>query len=188
MRQALLVSLYSASRYLLGDGAVAVLLQPVQLVGLPQQRVEGLGRAVDRGGVGGDGEGGHQAHLLQRGVAASGPVQELAVLQVLAQALQHGQRLVEVHLRIGREGSSMPHAIVTPGRGLSPSLYRHGNLGQVFADAVLHDAPQVEGVVWLVGDAAAPRPARLQVICAGGVLQKHRTKASACDAQERGRI
>lgn len=90
--------------HLLRDGAITVLLQSVQLVSLPQQRVEGLGRAVDRGGVGGDGEGRHQTHLLQGGVTARRPVQKLAVLQILRQALQHRQRLVEVHLE--KEGSS----------------------------------------------------------------------------------
>lgn len=85
--------------YLLRDGAIPILLQPVQLVGLPQQRVEGLGCAMDCGGVRGHGEGRHQAHLLQRRVAAGRSVQELAVLQILRQALQHRQRLVEVHLK-----------------------------------------------------------------------------------------
>lgn len=84
---------------LLRDGAIAILIQSVQLVSLPQQRVEGLGSSMDRGGVGGDGEGSHEAHLLQRRVAASCPVQELAVLQILRQTLEHRQRLVEVYLQ-----------------------------------------------------------------------------------------
>lgn len=28
--------------------------------------------------------------------------------------------------------------------------HRHGDLGELFSDAVLHDAPQIEAVVWLV--------------------------------------
>lgn len=85
--------------HLLRDGAITILLQAVQLVSLPQQRVEGLGCAVDCGGVGGDRKGSHQAHLLQRGVTASCAVQKLAVLQILSQSLQHRQRLVEVYLQ-----------------------------------------------------------------------------------------
>lgn len=78
-----------SSSHLLTDGAVTILLQAVQLVSLPQQRVEGLGCTMDRGGVGGDRKGSHQAHLLQGGVTASRPVQELAVLKILSQTLQH---------------------------------------------------------------------------------------------------
>lgn len=92
------MSQHESSPHLLTDGAIAKLIQAVQLVRLPQQRVEGFSCAVDGGGVRGDGERGHQTHLLQSGVAAGGAVQELAVLQVLGQALQHRQRLVEVHL------------------------------------------------------------------------------------------
>lgn len=84
---------------LLRDGAIAILIQSVQLVSLPQQRVEGLGGSMDRGGVRGDGEGSHQAQLLQRRVAAGRPIQELAVLQILRQTLQHRQRFIKVYLR-----------------------------------------------------------------------------------------
>lgn len=84
---------------LLRDGAIAVLVQSVQLVSLSQQRVEGLGSPMDCGGVGGDGEGSHEAHLLQRRVAASCPVQELAVLQILGQTLEHRQWLIKVYLQ-----------------------------------------------------------------------------------------
>lgn len=87
------------SPHLLRDGAITILLQTVQLITLPQQRVEGLGCSVDCGGVGGDRKGRHQAHLLQRGVTASCSVQKLAVLQIFSQTLQHRQRLVEVHLQ-----------------------------------------------------------------------------------------
>ena len=74
---------------LLTQRAVAILLQAVQLVGLPQQRVEGLGCAVHRGGVGRHGEGRHQAQLLQRALTARRLVQQIVVLQVLRQTLQH---------------------------------------------------------------------------------------------------
>lgn len=53
---------------------------------------------MDRGGVGRDREGSDQAHLLQGGVAARRLVQELMILQVLCETLQHRQRLVEVYL------------------------------------------------------------------------------------------
>lgn len=85
--------------HLLTNGAITILLQSVQLVSLPQQGVEGFGCAVDCGGVGRDRKGSHQAHLLKGGVTASCPVQKLAVLQILSQALQHRQRLVEVYLQ-----------------------------------------------------------------------------------------
>lgn len=39
-------------QYLLAEGAVAVLLQAIQLKGLPQEGVEGLAGAEDGGGVG----------------------------------------------------------------------------------------------------------------------------------------
>lgn len=84
--------------YLLTQRAVAKVLQAIELVGLAQKGVEGLGCPVDRGGVGWDREGSDQAHLLQGGVAASRLVQELMILQVLCETLQHRQRLVEVYL------------------------------------------------------------------------------------------
>lgn len=84
--------------HLLAEGAVAALSPAVQLVRLSQQRVEGLARAVHGGGVGGHGEGGHVAHLLQRALALGGLIQQLVVLEVLRQPLQHGDGLVEVYL------------------------------------------------------------------------------------------
>ena len=90
-------------RYLLTQRAVAELFQAIELVGLAQEGVEGLGCPMDRGGVGGDGEGSDQAHLLQRGVAARRLVQELVILQVLGESLQHRQRLIEVHLNKEKE-------------------------------------------------------------------------------------
>lgn len=85
--------------HLLAEGAVAALSPAVQLVRLAQQRVEGFARAVDGGRVGGHGEGGHVAHLLQRALALGAFIQQLVVLQVLRQALQHGDGLVEVYLQ-----------------------------------------------------------------------------------------
>lgn len=45
-------------------------------------------------------------------------------------------------------------------------IYRHGDLGQVFANAVLHDAPQVEGVIWFVRNTTASCSSELDVVCA----------------------
>ena len=41
---------------------------------------------------------------------------------------------------------------------------RHGDLGQLLADAVLHDAPQVQRVIRLVGDSGPPFPHWLQLL------------------------
>lgn len=42
--------------------------------------------------------------------------------------------------------------------------YRHGDFGELLADAVLHDAPQIEGVVGLVWDTSPPLSAGLQLL------------------------
>ena len=84
--------------YLLTQWAVAKLLQAVELIGLTQERVEGLCCPMDCGGVGRDREGSNQAHLLQGGVTTSRLIQELVILQVFGESLQHRQRLVEVNL------------------------------------------------------------------------------------------
>lgn len=46
------------------------------------------------------------------------------VLQIFSKALKHGQGLIKV--------------------------YRHWDLRELLSNAVLHDAPQVEAVVWLI--------------------------------------
>lgn len=97
------------SPHLLTERAVAALPPSVQLEGLPQQRVERLAGAVDGGGVGRDGEGGHVAHLLQGTLALGRLVQQLVVLQVLGQPLQHGDGLVEVHLQKAQAPSPPIH-------------------------------------------------------------------------------
>lgn len=89
-------------RYLLTQWAISKFLHAIQLVGLTQEGVEGLCCPMDCGGVGRDREGGDKAHLLQGGVAARCLIQELVILQVLCQTLQHRQRLVEVYLSRGR--------------------------------------------------------------------------------------
>lgn len=71
---------------------------PHEFVGLSQQRVEGFSSAMDSGGVGRDCKSCHIAHLLQRALTFSSLVQQLVVLQVLRETLQHGEWLIEVHL------------------------------------------------------------------------------------------
>lgn len=44
------------------------------------------------------------------------------------------------------------------------NTYRHGDLGELLPNAVLHDAPQIEGVVGLVWDVSAPLFAGLQLL------------------------
>lgn len=80
----------SQGPHLLAEGAQAHVIEAVQLEGLPQHGVEGLGDAVHSGGVGGHREGGHQAHLLHGAGAVHRLVQQVVVLQVLCQPLEHG--------------------------------------------------------------------------------------------------
>ena len=85
--------------HLLGERAPAEVVRAVALVGLAEQRVEGLARAVAGGGVRGGGEGRHVGELLARVLALRRLVQALGVLEVLGEPLQERQRLAEVHLR-----------------------------------------------------------------------------------------
>lgn len=150
--------------YLLTQWAVAKLLQAIELIGLTQEGVEGLCCPVDCGGVGRDWEGSNQAHLLQGGVTTSRLIQELVVFQVFREPLQHRQRLVEVYLsRVAKKTWDVQlHESNSDAR--NTNTYRHGDFGQLLSNAVLHDAPQIEGVVGLVWDASAPPSAGLQLL------------------------
>lgn len=48
--------------------------------------------------------------------------------------------------------------------GHGSDTHRHGNFGQLLADAVLHDAPQIEGIVGFVRDVSPPLSAGLQLL------------------------
>lgn len=65
---------------------------------------------------------GSSHHALVRILGLIGGVQQLAVLQLLAQPLQGVDWFVEMH--------------------------RHGHLGQVLADVVPQDVPQAHAAVW----------------------------------------
>jgi hypothetical protein len=115
---------------LLGDGSPPEIVQSITLVGLAEQRVKRLVRPGRGGAIRRNREGGNVRHLLPLIVARGRLVQHVAVLELLGDSLQHGQRLAKVH--------------------------RYGYLGQVLANAVLHDAPQIERVVWSRSDRRAP--------------------------------
>lgn len=44
------------------------------------------------------------------------------------------------------------------------NTYGHGDLGELLPNTVLHDAPQIEGVVGLVWDVGAPPFVGLQLL------------------------
>lgn len=89
----------SLSRYLFTEGPVSTLLQAVKLECFPQQRVEGFSCTVYGGGVRRHCKGRYVTQLLQWALTLGGSVQQLGVLQILRQTLQHGDRLVKVHLQ-----------------------------------------------------------------------------------------
>lgn len=167
---------FSSPPHLLTEGAVAALSPPVQLKRLPQQRVERLACAVDGGRVRGHGEGGNVAHLFQWTLALGGLIQQLVVLEVLWQPLQHGNGLVEVDLQrhglwINWNMSDVRYKLsiswfnigvkvwcvwVVLDCNSAVSTHRHRDLGQLFADTVLHDTPQVQRVIGFVWNACSP--------------------------------
>ena len=76
-------------KYLFGQCPPAQVVPAVELVGLPEQGIEGLAGPAGGRGVGRDGEGGHPGELLGRVLALAGRVEQVRVLKLLRQALQH---------------------------------------------------------------------------------------------------
>lgn len=87
-------------RHLLGHRPPPEVGHSITLVSLPQQGVERLAGAAAGGGVTRDGERRHHGQLLTRVGALGRLVQNVCVLVVLGQALQHRQRLGEIHLKL----------------------------------------------------------------------------------------
>ena len=87
-------------RHLLRHSPPAHVVRPVDFVRLSEERIERLGRADARGGVRGHGKGRHVGQLLARIGALGRLVQELRVLEILRESLEHGQRLGKIDLKI----------------------------------------------------------------------------------------
>lgn len=66
----------------------------VELVGFSEEGVEGLGRAMEGGGIVREDEGGDESGTLGAG-GQGGLVEEVRVFDIFGEALQEGKRLVE---------------------------------------------------------------------------------------------
>lgn len=73
-------------RDLLGNALEALVIRPVQLVGLSQERIERLATSDGCCAVGRHGEGCHKGHLLTIVLATSSLVQDLAVLIIFGKS------------------------------------------------------------------------------------------------------
>lgn len=116
--------------HLLGYISPAQVIRAIAFVRFAQQRIERFTGSIAGRRVTGNGESGHVGQLFAWICAFGGLVQQFGVLVVLGKALQHRQRFVEV------DG--------------------HRDLGQIFADAVFHDRPQIQRIVGFLGHANAP--------------------------------
>ena len=84
--------------HLFGDGAPSEIFSPIALVRLTEEGIKRLVCPHRGGGVGRDGEGGDIGHLLKVILDRGGPVENVRVLKVLREALQHGKGFAKVHL------------------------------------------------------------------------------------------
>ena len=84
--------------HLFGDGAPSEIFSPIALVRLTEEGIERLVCPHCGGRVGRDGEGGDIGHLLKVILNRGGPIENVRVLKVLREALQHGKGFAEVHL------------------------------------------------------------------------------------------
>lgn len=71
--------------------------------------------------------------IVPRVFAGCRAIQTVCILKLFRQPLKHRQRLAEI--------------------------YRHGDFGEIFPYAVLHDAPEIQTVVWFGRDHGSPDPA-----------------------------
>lgn len=97
---------------------------PITFVRLAQQGIEWLASSVGSCAIARNSERSDVGQLLAGRLALGGLVQQLRILEVFRQSLQHRERLVKV------DG--------------------HGDLREILADAVLDDAPQVQRVIRLL--------------------------------------
>ena len=121
------------------------------LVRLAEQRVEGLGaRAVERRRVRTDTERRHQAHALHRVVRVGGFVQQLRVLQLLAQPLhnkQHCHNLFRARSCCARNVNwqEFTRDVCDSNLKQTERLVQrngHGDLGEILADVLAQQTEQ----------------------------------------------